>query len=245
MHFPTPLIPATLVKRYKRFLADVTLANGDTITVHCPNSGAMMGVAPPGAQCWISSAQNPKRKLRHTLEIIQADGAYVGINTQHPNALAAEAIANGIIEELQGHDTLKREQTYHHGDDKSRFDIALLTGPNITTYVEVKNVHLMRKPGLAEFPDSVTSRGAKHLSGLAHAAKAGLRAVQLYIIQRDDCETFALATDIDPAYAAALHTARAAGVEILAYACAIRPNATPNAPTGEIVTHRRLAIHID
>lgn len=240
MKFPTPLIGATLVKRYKRFLADVTLHSGQTITVHCPNSGAMLGVAPPGAPCWISDSHNPKRKLRHTLEIVEVDGALVGINTQHPNTIAADAIEAGVITELVGYADIKREQTYHHGADKSRFDIALLTStdaktdPNVAAYVEVKNVHLRRTAGLAEFPDSVTTRGAKHLAGLAHAAQHGLRAVQLYVIQRDDCDQFAVAEDVDPAYGAALKTARQAGVEVLAYACAVTPEA--------ITLHRRLAI---
>lgn len=223
MDFPTPLTPATLIKRYKRFLADVTLCDGEEVTAHCPNSGAMMGVAPPGARCWISRSDNPKRKLKYTLEIVEADGAWVGINTQHPNALAHEAVTAGAITEITGYDGAKREQTYHHGEEKSRFDIAMIKNDAVAAYVEVKNVHLMREPGLAEFPDGVTTRGAKHLAGLAHAAQAGLRAVQLYIIQRNDCHRFAIAADLDPGYARALENAKDAGVEILAYACSVEP----------------------
>ncbi len=225
MEFSAPLIPAKLIQRYKRFLADVVMPDGETITVHCPNSGAMMGVAPPGARCWVSRSDTPKRKLAHTLENDDLNGVLVGINTHRPNALAREAIVNGVIPELGGFDAIATERTYRHGEDKSRFDLALESADGPCTFVEVKNVHLCRTAGLAEFPDSVTSRGAKHLSGLAHAIEAGHRAVQLYIVQRNDCDAFSIADDIDPAYANALARAKAIGVEVMAYACEVTPSA--------------------
>jgi sugar fermentation stimulation protein A len=222
MRFPVPLVPATLVKRYKRFLADVVLPSGETITAHCANPGAMIGLAAPGARVWLSRSDNPKRKLGHSWELIEVDlggGAeLVGINTMHPNALAAEAIAAGAIPELAGYVTLRREVKY---GQNSRVDF-LLDGPNRPPcYVEIKNVHLMRQPGLAEFPDATTKRGAKHLVELSAMVTAGARAVMLYLVQIGSADRFALARDIDPAYGRAYDLARAAGVEALARRCCI------------------------
>lgn len=212
------LIPARLEKRYKRFLADVTLEpSGEQVTVHCPNPGSMMGLKAPGSRVWISSSDNPKRKLKHTLELIEADDGLVAINTNNPNTLAEEAIRAGLIPELAGFDRLRREVKYA---DRSRVDILLETGGE-TTFVEVKNCHLMRTPGLAEFPDSVTARGAKHLIDLAGEVAAGNRAVMLFIVQRSDCAQFATAPDLDPAYHAGLAHAAASGVEVLVYDCHI------------------------
>jgi sugar fermentation stimulation protein A len=222
MRFPAPLLPATLVKRYKRFLADVVLPTGETITVHCANPGSMIGLAAPGARVWLSKSANPKRKLAHSWELIEVDfgtGAeLVGINTGHPNALAVEAIAAGAIPELVGYASLRREVKY---GKNSRVDI-LLEHPQLPPcYVEIKNVHLMRRPGLAEFPDAVTKRGAKHLGELADMVAQGHRAVMLFLIQIGSARHFALARDIDPAYGRAFDAARAAGVEAIAYRCGI------------------------
>jgi sugar fermentation stimulation protein A len=220
MRFPAPLLPATLVKRYKRFLADVVLPSGETITVHCANPGAMTGLNVPGARVWLSKSPNPKRKLSHSWELIEVDlggGAeLVGINTAHPNALAAEAIAAGAIPELVGYASMRREVKYGRN---SRVDVLLETPGRPTCYVEIKNVHLMRRPGLAEFPDAVTKRGAKHLQELSDMVAAGARAVMLFLVQIGSASAFALARDIDPGYGRAYDAARAAGVEAIARRC--------------------------
>ncbi len=218
MRFPTPLIPATLVRRYKRFLADVVMPDGMTVTAHCPNPGSMMGLDAPGSRCWLSLSPNPDRKLPHTLEIVEADGTLVGMNTGWPNRLAEEAIRAGLIPSLAGYAGLRREVKY---GVNSRVDLLLEDPVRGLAYVEVKNVHLMRTPGLAEFPDCVTSRGAKHLEELAAMVRDGHRAVMLFIVQRDDCDVFSPAADIDPAYAAGLARAIAAGVEVEIRACRV------------------------
>jgi sugar fermentation stimulation protein A len=226
MNFREPLIPATLVKRYKRFLADVVLPSGEAITAHVANPGAMTGLAPPGARVWLSKSGNAKRKLPYSWELVEVDlGAgpeLIGINTAHPNLLAAEAIAAGAIPELIGYASTRREVKYGRN---SRVDFLLEAPGRAACYVEVKNVHLMRRAGLAEFPDSVTARGAKHLDELAAVAAAGARAVMLFLIQIGSAARFALARDIDPAYGAAFDRARAAGVEAVAYRCRIEHEA--------------------
>ena len=222
MRFPAPLFPATLVKRYKRFLADVVLPSGETVTVHCANPGSMTGLAAPGARVWLSTSANPKRKLAHSWELIEVDFGtgteLVGINTAHPNALAAEAIAAGAIPELDDYDVIRREVRYGMS---SRVDFLLHGLGRPPCYVEIKNVHLMRQPGLAEFPDAVTKRGAKHLGELSAMVAAGSRAVMLYLIQIGSARCFKLARDIDPRYGKAFDAARAAGVEAIAYRCGI------------------------
>ncbi len=219
MKFSAPLVSGRLVKRYKRFLADVILDDdGSEITAHCANPGSMLGLKEPGSRVWLSRSDNPKRKLKFSWEVIEADGAMVGINTAHPNKLVEEAIAEGKIAELTGYDTLRREVKY---GKNSRIDI-LLEGPGEKrTYVEIKNVHLMRDAGLAEFPDSVTARGAKHLAELADMVEEGHRAAMVFLVQRPDCGRLSLARDIDPTYGAAFDKAREAGVEAYAVGCSV------------------------
>lgn len=218
MRFPIPLTEGRLIRRYKRFLADVELATGGTVTVHCANPGSMIGLAEPGMRVFLSRSANPARKLLWSWELVEADGALVGINTAHPNNLVADAIATGEIPELADYDLLRREVRY---GTNSRIDILLSAAGRPDAYVEVKNVHLSRTKGLAEFPDSVTERGAKHLRELSGMVAAGHRAAMLYLVHRSDTTVFALARDIDPAYGAAYDKALAAGVEMLAYQCSV------------------------
>lgn len=224
MLFSSPLVRGRLVKRYKRFLADIVLDDGQTITTAVPNTGSMMGLVEPGTVVWLSISANLTRKYPHTWEIVENDmGAgpvLVGINTNHPNFIVAEAIKDKKIKPLVGYGSLRREVKY---GQSSRIDILLEDTGRETAYVEIKNVHLMRKPGLAEFPDSVTERGVKHLEELSDMVRQGHRAVMIYLIQRGDAEAFSLAADIDPAYAAAFKKATKAGVEALAYRCQLSP----------------------
>ncbi len=215
MKFHAPLIKGTLLKRYKRFLADVELENGEVVTAHCANPGSMLGLKEPGSTVWLSPAANPNRKLKYSWELIEADGGLVGIHTGHPNRITEEAIADQRIPELAGYADMRREVKY---GKNSRIDILLEDANKPACYVEVKNVHLYRGNG-AEFPDSVTARGAKHLEELGDMAEAGYRAVMFYLVQRMDCDRFSIASDIDPAYDAALKHAVSRGVEVLCYAC--------------------------
>lgn len=224
MRFNPPLKRGRLVQRYKRFLADVVLDDGTAVTATCPNTGSMKGLTTPGSIVWLSTSDSPTRKYVHTWEIIEHEiGGQVvpvGINTGHPNRLVTEAIEGGVIGEVGGYASLKREQKY---GENSRIDILLECARQGRCYVEIKNVHLMREPGLAEFPDSVTARGAKHLDELARMVEAGHRAVLVFLVQRPDATSFALAGDIDKVYAAAFVRARAAGVEALVYRCDVAP----------------------
>ena len=222
MKFPDPLIRGRLIRRYKRFLADVELEDGakagEVVTAHCANPGSMLSVNEPGSEVWLSPARNPDRKLKFTWELIRVGRSLVGINTQLPNAIVAEAVEAGMFPELRGYPSLRREVKY---GENSRIDL-LLENDGDKCYVEVKNVTMKRdlaKDAPAEFPDAVTARGAKHLVGLANMVGLGHRAVMFYLVQRQDAKTFAIAQDIDPVYAKGLAVARKAGVEVLCYGC--------------------------
>ncbi|MEO8669491.1 MAG: DNA/RNA nuclease SfsA [Bauldia sp.] len=216
MRFP-PLTEARLVRRYKRFLADMDIG-GEVVTAHCANPGSMIGLAEPGMRAWLSRATNPLRKLAWNWELVEADGTLVGINTAHPNNIVADAIRAGAIAELAGYGTLRREVPYGR---QSRVDMVLSNPGRPDAFVEVKNVHLSRRRGLSEFPDSVTARGARHLAELSDMVAAGHRAAMLYLVHRGDTSAFSLARDMDPTYARAFDKARAAGVEMLVYRCRV------------------------
>lgn len=222
MKLPSDLVPATLLRRYKRFLADVELADGSVITAHVANPGAMLGLQTVGARVWLSKSPSKTRKLPFSWELIEADFGHgpelVGVNTMHPNAIVAEALAGNAIPELAGYEIIRREVKYGAA---SRVDFLLEHPSRPPCFVEVKNVHMMRRPGLAEFPDSVTARGARHLDELAAMVATGARAAMLFVVQIGSSTAFALARDIDPAYGRAFDKARAAGVEAIAYTCRI------------------------
>lgn len=225
MKFATPLIEARLIRRYKRFLADVVLPDGSETTVHVANPGAMTGLVAPGARVFLSKSPDPKRKLAYSWELVEADfGAgpeFAGVNTAHPNRLIAEALAEHAIPALAGYDIVRREVKY---GARSRIDFLLEAAGKPACYLEIKNVHLMREAGRAEFPDCVTARGARHLAELAAIRVSGARAVLLYLVQIGSAQSVSVARDIDPAYGAAFDRARAAGVETLALVCRLAPD---------------------
>lgn len=222
MRFVSTLIPATLARRYKRFLADVVLESGEVTTVHVANPGAMTGLDRPLSRVWLSDSGNPLRKLPLNWELVETDlgsgPELVGVNTGHPHQLVAEALEAGLIPALRDYPSVRREVKY---GTSSRIDFLLDDPMRRHCYLEIKNVHLMRKPHLAEFPDCVTERGAKHLRELETVLAGGARAVMLFVIQIASAERFAVARDIDPAYAAAFDRARERGVEMLAWRCKI------------------------
>ena len=230
MRFPEALVCGRLARRYKRFLADVELDDGEIVTAHCPNPGSMMGLAEPGSRVWLSPNRSKTAKLDWRWEIAtQAtpDGPVsVGVNTSLANRVVEAALRAGAVSDLAGYAEIRREVSY--GIRKSRVDI-LLTDPNrADCYVEVKSVTLRRPdgpaPDAAAFPDARTDRGAKHLAELADMVRDGARAAMFYLVQRADCAYFTVASDIDPAYAKAFDAARNAGVEVFCHDCVVSPN---------------------
>jgi sugar fermentation stimulation protein A len=219
VRFARPLVPARLVRRYKRFLADVILDDGGAATVHCPNPGAMLGLAEPGARIWLEPNDDPRRKLRHAWRLVELPGGQLaGIDTAVPNRVVGEALRAGLVPALAGYGEIRPEVRC---GERSRVDF-LARGPGLPdAWVEVKNVHLRRRADLAEFPDCVTARGARHLRELGRMVAAGHRAVLLYVVQRTDCARLRLAADLDPGCAAAAAAAEAAGVEAIAHAARI------------------------
>lgn len=219
MKFSQPLISATLIRRYKRFLADVTLEDGREVTAHCANPGGMLGLKTPGSRIWVEPNNNPKRKLRFSWKLIELpDGHLAGIDTSVPNNVVGEALRAQKIAEVSGYSNIKAEVKY---GKSSRIDFLLTEAGLPDAYVEVKNVHFRRTDDWAEFPDSVTARGAKHLAELSDMVEQGYRAIMLYLVQRTDCARFKLARDYDPTYAIAFDKARKTGVEMLCYTTAI------------------------
>ena len=220
MKFSSPLVKGRLIRRYKRFLSDIALDTGEQVTAHVANPGAMTGLTEPGMEVWLSRSDNPKRKLAYSWELVRVGRRLVGVNTSLTNRLVEEGLEKGLIPELAGYASVRREVPY---GTNSRIDFLLQGDDRHDCWLEVKNVNLKRT-SLAEFPDAVTARGTKHLHELAAVATRGERAVMLYVVQRQDCDSFAIAADIDPAYAAALAEARGKGVETLCYVCKIRRN---------------------
>jgi sugar fermentation stimulation protein A len=209
-----------IAQRYKRFFVDMVLDDGREITAHCPNPGAMLGLKDAGLGAWVSWSGDPKRKLAWTLQLVEADGGLVGVNTMNPNKLVAEALAADAIPELSGYAVIRPEVKY---SEASRVDFLLTHPDRPPCWLEVKNCHYRRDGTLAEFPDCVAARSAKHLKDLAAEVAKGARAVQLFVIQRTDCDSFAACEDLDPVYAQGLNDAAAAGVEVLCYRCDISP----------------------
>lgn len=222
MHLPVPLLEGRLVRRYKRFLADVELDDGRALTAHCPNTGSMLGCDIPGSRVWLSEHDNPKRKYRHSWEMVEAEpGVLVGIHTGRTNHLVREGIETGVIEPLDGYANLRAEAAY----DGGRFDFLLESDGEPPCYVEVKNVTAAVDDGVAVFPDARSVRGTRHLRDLIGLKASGHRAVMVYCAQRNDAREVRPADDIDPDYGRAMRDAADAGVELLAYRCELTPEA--------------------
>jgi sugar fermentation stimulation protein A len=231
MRFQSPLIRGTLIQRYKRFLADVRLSDDQVVTAHCTNTGSMTGCKEPGSVVYISRSDKQGRKLLYTWELIRVKRAWIGINTMHPNRLVAEAIERGIIRELHGYETIRREVVTRAG---TRLDLCLDTAAG-SCFVEVKNVTL-NVDGAAAFPDAVSERGTKHLKELIRLRRKGHRAAVVFVIQREDCKLFRPADEIDPEYGRWLRRAIRAGVEALPYRAKVTPR--------EIVLTKRLEMRL-
>ena len=214
MNFENKLISGVFIKRYKRFFIDAKV-NGHTVVAHCPNTGSMLGLLKKGNKVWLTKSDNPKRKLKYTVQIIEDDGVKIGINTHLTNKIVLDALKNNLIKELNKDIKIKPEVKF---GDNTRFDF-LITEKNSKAFIEVKNVTLSRKKGTAEFPDAVTLRGAKHLNELIKAKKKGYRIYIAYIIQREDCKKFEIATDIDPEYSKLLFEAVKKKLNIICYDC--------------------------
>lgn len=231
MKFPTLLIQGHLIKRYKRFLADIELPGGDTITAHCPNTGTMLSCSTPGAPVALSISDNPKRKYPHTLEMVQENSIWIGVNTARTNGLVANAILDGTITEFGKVDSIKREVKT---SDHTRLDLKLFCGIE-EIYIEVKNCSLAEN-GCAMFPDAVTTRGTKHLNELIRLNDEGKQSCIFFLVQRMDADRFAPASHIDSIYAKTLKEAEAKGVRVLAYQAEVSPSA--------IEVRRSLPLHI-
>ena len=214
MNFKNKLISGLFIKRYKRFFVDVKI-NNQIITAHCPNTGSMYGLLKEGNKVWVSKSNNPNRKLKYTLEIIEDNKSKVGINTHSANKIVLDGLQNNLFKEFKSTSNIKPETKF---GNNTRFDF-LITNKKNKTFVEVKNVTLSRKKGLAEFPDAITTRGLKHINELVNAGKKNYKIFILYLIQRNDCKTFTIAKDIDPNYALALSKAVKNDLNILCYDC--------------------------
>ena len=223
MRFSTPLVPAVLIRRYKRFLADARLADGTEITAHCANPGSMMGLKEPGMKIWLEPNDDPKKKLKYGWRLVDHEnGHFTGVDTSVPNRALKSALLAREVAALADYPKVRPEVKY---GENSRIDFLLTDEGKPDLYVEVKSVTLSRQQGLAEFPDSVTARGAKHLHELQNMVSEGHRALMLYLVQRTDADRVTLADDIDPTYATAFDAATAAGVEVMAIGCNITPEA--------------------
>ena len=218
MNFKNKFISGLFIKRYKRFFVDVKI-NNKLITAHCPNTGSMYGLLKAGNKVWVSKSNNPKRKLKYTLEIIEDNKSKVGVNTHFANKIVLHALRNKLIKEFKNISVIKPETKF---GKNSRFDFLIINKKN-RTFIEVKNVTLSRKKGLAEFPDAITTRGLKHINELVKASKKNYKIFILYLIQRNDCMTFSIAKDIDSKYAKALEKAVKNNLNILCYDCKFSP----------------------
>jgi len=214
MKFKDKLLHGTLIKRYKRFFVDIKYKN-KIITAHCPNSGSMMGLVNKANNAWFSESSNLKRKLKYTLEIVEVNKKLIGINTQRTNKIVLEALYKKKIKKLVKFNSIKTEVKF---SNDTRFDF-LISNNKEKCFLEVKNVTLARKNNIAEFPDAITSRGTKHLKQLINAKKKGFVSYMLYLVQRDDCQSFKIAKDIDQEYKIAFDKALKSGVKILCYNC--------------------------
>ena len=214
MNFKNILIPGEFIKRYKRFFVDAKISNKN-VTAHCPNTGSMMGLLKKGNRIWLSETDNPKRKLKYTLQIIEDNKSKVGVNTHLTNKIVLDALNNNLIEDFKNFEDLKQEVKF---GENTRFDF-LVSNKMQKSFIEVKNVTLSRKNGLAEFPDAVTSRGLKHINELLKASKQGYKIYLLFVVQRNDCNMFKIAKDIDPKYSDLLTKAVKKKLKILCYDC--------------------------
>ncbi len=215
MHFSTALHKGTLLKRYKRFLADVKLSDGTIVTAHCPNTGSMESCYQEGSIIWMTHSSDPNRKLAWTWELTEIEDGFIGINTARPNQVVFEGIKEGLIPQLAGYDSARREVKY---GKNSRIDVLLESKDKPECYVEIKNTTLRRGQQIL-FPDAVTERGRKHLEELVAVKKAGKRAVMVFLVNRPDGTEFSPADSIDPDYGLALRAAVKAGVEVIALRC--------------------------
>jgi sugar fermentation stimulation protein A len=232
MNFDNPLIPGLFIKRYKRFFADVNIQN-KIITAHCANSGSMRGLLNKNNKVWITESNNKKRKLKYTLQVIEDNGSKIGVNTHFTNKIVNHALEENLIKEFSSKVKIKREQVF---GEHTRFDFYLEDGKT-KSFLEVKNVTLKRKSTIAEFPDSITSRGTKHLNELINAKKKGFESYLLFVIQREDCNKFAIAKDIDPEYSKTLINAIKNNVKILCYDCKFLSKG--------IILNNKIKFHID